>query len=168
MRRSINYSGFSSKPEDLENFVSELINEANSTNGTWSLATITKVQSSVQRFSNNDARYIFEKLMAELTDEGNNREPVTKYKIAQMFALLKSKQMCSLSDLVAEHKTEIMQVVAKTKSGPLGSAISQLLSSLYMATPPKPTSASPPPQFVYQPRVMQPSKRPVCSHTPCL
>ncbi|OHT04251.1 hypothetical protein TRFO_28302 [Tritrichomonas foetus] len=190
MTRSINFSGYSSKLEDLDNFVTEILNEAKSANGTWSLATITKVQARVARFTLIDSRYMIERMLHELNDETqihdipkNNIDdendqksdsqtntnkggslPVTKYKIAQMFASLKSKNMIGLFDIINEHKSEIIQIVAKVKSGPLGGAISQLLTSLYQSS--KPNSTSPPPKFVYQPRLMQPSRRPICSHTP--
>lgn len=128
---------------DFDLLINDLFAEANSAQGTWSLAMHDRVIKSLPYFYKQDVEYLTDKTVEMiLADDTKN---VTRYKLSQLCTILNSRHLPYFLESFLLHKDQIGQLIEKIRSEPLGEAISKLLTSVVSSVNVKQQSISPTP-----------------------
>lgn len=150
---------------NVNELIRKTLDEADSHQGTWSLATHNMILQTAEYFNINQTQEYMRPILEKLLDA--ETRPDTRYKLAQICTALKAKNINGIPQIFADVKPRVLELMQKIQDNPLGPATSKLLQSIYIPLPcKKPTSASPPPLQTFRPRVQNYSHRAFISRTP--
>jgi hypothetical protein len=91
-----------------DSWINDLIDEAKSDTGTWSLATYTRLQSRIRKFSRVDCGVLVRQIMALLTDPSTTS--TTRYKLSQICSVIHKFAIPEFQQLFALHGPTITHV----------------------------------------------------------
>lgn len=120
---------------ERETLIAELIEEATSETHTWSLASMQKVRAVTQRLTNYDVEFFVQEIFKQM--EEPEAKPETRFKFAQLLNMMKSNQCPCFSQIILQHKTEVMTITGICRGKKLCDPTTQLLNSLFAVERPK-------------------------------
>lgn len=133
----------------FKQLLSSITEEALSPSGTWSLKMHNELFTPDFYFDKEDTHNMISELFALL--DSNTSHPNTKFKIAQLFSLMKSRNLNNINEILGEYKERILTCSQEMEDFPLSHAIKKLLTSLYQPINKLSTCTPPPysmPSFV--------------------
>jgi hypothetical protein len=124
-------------------FLDELIAEAESEQGTWSLATYTKIQTAAHFLSPESCNDLLQRMQRLIT--ANSTDPTTRYKLAQIASAICVLKIPEFDRLFPEFEAHVSQSYDKIgDSGHLGPMTVRLLQSLTTKSAGTPDPPRPP------------------------
>ena len=105
----------------------QLLEEARSSSGTWSLKTYASIRTSVERFDLESIVQFADSIVEALLTE---TKPTTRYKLAQMCTILRSLRT-PLEGVFQKHQQRIEAHYKEIEEADLGHSTVKLLKSLF-------------------------------------
>jgi hypothetical protein len=116
-------------PAQWSEFIDELIAEAESEQGTWSLATYTKIQTAARLFPLAFCDDLLQRMQQLITTDST--KPTTRYKLAQMASAIYTLKLPEFDRLFPAFEAHVSQAYDTIRgSGKLGPPTVNLLESL--------------------------------------
>jgi hypothetical protein len=113
---------------EWEPLLHEVLSEADSESGTWSMATYLKVRSSVMRFSPSDAEQFVKQIFDAFFHTSADR---TRYKLAQILSAIHQFALPDFERAFAGHGDALLYHSEQfNRAGELGKPTAALLNSL--------------------------------------
>ncbi|KAH0787447.1 hypothetical protein GPJ56_008642 [Histomonas meleagridis] len=133
---------------DFYDLINDLMREALSATGTWSLASIQKLKTKIFAFSMRESEIFIEEILKTLTDA--NTSPNSQFKIAQLLTTVHSMRINTVELAFQTHRERIEAIFPDIDSKqPFGRLTVSLLKSIYQGFQqmPRAESRTPTPQI---------------------
>ena len=129
---------------EVEHYISIIRRDSESSEGTWSLATMNKFQAFFPNCSLVSSQFIVNEIVSQIKKTSNFQ---TRYKLAQLCSFINHMKLPFFINAMVPHITEIREMCEKFRSDHLGPATCSLLLSTFNEESLSLKSKSPPPTF---------------------
>ncbi|OHS97310.1 hypothetical protein TRFO_36501 [Tritrichomonas foetus] len=115
----------------LQSFTDSILKEAESSSGTWSLATYSQIKEKVLSFDSCESQFFFDTILERLID--TNTETHVRYKLSQLCCIIHSMNVPSIEEYFKSSQQTILKIseIQSDNKKPLYIASNKLLKSIY-------------------------------------
>jgi hypothetical protein len=137
----------------LSALISQVLDEAKSPTGTWTLATHSQVDDALLQSPASDVEHFMSEVIKRIISPES--EQGERFKLSQLCTMARQKQYLNVEQVFIRYKNDLQATARAVPNSPLGHAAARLIESLFQERPQRPPQ---PIQAKYGPNRKFPAK----------
>ena len=134
----------------MQQFLEFIKESTHGPGGTWSIKIYEEIKDKLLKLHPMDIDKFTQAMVDDFIDK--NSSCLCRYKTAQLFAFMKSKNINGFNESIQRRKPELLNLFITESQDQLNSAVHGYISSLFSDSSSKPISNTPPPTIYIYPK----------------